>query len=49
MDVMIPTDVLTDSSCDEKDEDKRSSDPEGAIEVGVPVQDIQERGPRIQG
>ena len=49
MDVMVPTNVLTDSSCDEQDEDKRSSDPEGAIEVRVPVQDIQEWGPRIEG
>ena len=49
MDVMVPTDVLTDGSCDEKDEDKRRSDPEGAVEVGVPVQNIQEWDPRIQG
>lgn len=39
---MLGSQILAYRARQEEDEDDRGGDPEGAVEIGVPVQDIKE-------
>lgn len=40
--------VLADSAAEEEDQDDGGGDPEGAVEIGVPLEDVEEVGARPQ-
>ena len=41
--------VLADGAGDEEDEDDRGGDPEGAVEIRVAFEGVEERGARVEG